>query len=84
MTKNESNKPVRTFRYRALSVAVFAREHEGKTYYNFVPQRAYTEDDGKTWSYSTSFDGLDALVIAQLLEMAFAWAVAQAGKESAK
>jgi hypothetical protein len=73
--EQESGKPVQTFRAGALSVSVWAREHEGKTFYTANAQRAYTEDDGKSWKYSGSFDRDDLATVAALLNMALAWIV---------
>jgi hypothetical protein len=76
MTK-ETSKPVKQFRAGSLAVAIFQREHEGKTYYSAVPSRAYTTDDGNTWSYADSYDRDQLPVIAALLQEAFAWIVGQ-------
>src|SRR4051812_10765995 len=73
--QDSSGKPVQTFRAGALSVSVWAREHEGKTFYTANAQRAYTEDDGKNWKYSGSFDRDDLATVAALLNMALAWIV---------
>lgn len=76
----KDNKPVKQFRAGALSVSVFEREHDGKTFYNATASRAYTKDDGKTWEYSDSFDRDDLPLVAALLNQAFSWIVAQQAK----
>ena len=77
MKENKTTAPVKTFRAGATSVSIFQREHDGETYYNATPSRAYTRDDGKTWEYSDSFGRDELPVVGRLLDMAFAWIVSQ-------
>jgi hypothetical protein len=78
--QQDSDKPVHTVRAGALSVSIWAREHEGKTFYSATPQRAYTKDDGANWEYSASFGRDDLATVATLLNMALAWIVTQGAK----
>ena len=81
---NEVKKPAKQFRAGALSVSVWPREHQGKTFYNATAQRAYTKDDGKTFEYSDSFDRDDLPCVAALLNQAFSWIVAETAKQATK
>lgn len=71
--QQRSNSPAIVLRSGALSVSIWKREHEGKAFYNVQPSRAYTEDDGQTWQYSDSFGRDDALILAELLHLAWQW-----------
>jgi hypothetical protein len=71
--QRSNNGPAHLVRCGALSVSIWKREHEGKAFYNVQPSRAYTEDDGATWSYSDSFGRDDALILAELLRSAWQW-----------
>jgi hypothetical protein len=66
-------KPVHRIRSGALSVSIWAREHEGVTYYTANAQRAYTKDDGQTWEHSDSFGRDELLAVGQLLTSAWHW-----------
>lgn len=72
-------KPARTFRRGALSVTVWERTTQTdkgvEVFYNAVPQRAFTRDDGKTWEYSDSFNTDDLPAVAALMMAAFNWIV---------
>ena len=80
MSEETKNKPVKQFRAGAIGVSVFKREHNGEFFYNAVPSRAYTRDDGKTFEYSDSFDRNDLPVLAALLNQAFSYIVATTAK----
>jgi hypothetical protein len=83
---NEPKKPVKQFRSGALSVGVWARQHNDETFYNATPQRAYLDkkdtsggDEG-TWKYTDSFSRDDLPIVAALLNQAFSFIVAQEQK----
>ena len=69
--------PAKLIRKGALSVSIWKREHEGKTYYDATPSRAYTPDDGKTWEYVNTFSTDDLATLANLLLMSQAWIINQ-------
>ena len=77
MSEENKIKPAKQFRCGAVSVSIFKREHNGETYYNATPSRAYTKDEGKTWNYSDSFSRDELPVVASLLHQSFSWIVAQ-------
>lgn len=81
-----TNKPTKQFHSGALSVGVWARGHNDKTFYNATPQRAYLDkkdqsggDEG-TWKYTDSFSRDDLPIVAGLLAQAFAWIVMMEAK----
>jgi hypothetical protein len=47
-----------------------------------TPSRAYKEKDSEDWSYSDSLNHDDLPVMAQLLNMAFAWITVERAKEN--
>jgi hypothetical protein len=67
----DGNKPVHQHRSGALSASIFAREHNGETFYSVQTQRAFTRDDGKTWEYSSSFNRDDLPMVAALVTEAW-------------
>ena len=75
--KETKQKPAKQFRAGAISVAIFKRDHNGETFYNATPSRAYTKDNGSTWVILTTLIKSDLPVISRLLDMAFAWIVSQ-------
>ena len=77
MSEETKNKPVKQFRCGAVGVSIFRREHNGETYYNATPSRAYTKDNGKTWQYSDSFSRDEMPAVSLLMSQAFSWVVAQ-------
>lgn len=79
-----TKKPVKMYRRGAIAVSIWRKEvntADGeKVFYAATPSRAYTDDDGKTFKYSDSFDCDDLPVAAALLNLAFAWIVTQQTK----
>jgi hypothetical protein len=76
----ENGKPIKQFRCGALSVAVWQREHKDGVFYSVTPSRAYKEKDLEEWSYSDSLNHDDLPVMAQLLNMSFAWITVERAK----
>lgn len=81
--QQRSNSPAIVLRSGALSVSIWKREHEGEVFYNATPSRAYTQDDGKTWEYSDSFNRDELLIVAELMRSAWQW-IHRAQKEEAQ
>jgi hypothetical protein len=80
MAKEESKKPVKEFRFGAIKVAVWKREHEGKVFYSTSLSRSYrlepedrdgSDDDG--WRETASFDTTDLATVKLGLEMAITY-----------
>jgi hypothetical protein len=78
MATEQKNKPVKEFRFGAIKVAVWRREHEGKTFYSTSVSRSYKteqkdgpDDDG--WRETNSFDFTDLETLKMALEMAQKW-----------
>jgi hypothetical protein len=78
----EKEKPIKQLRCGALSVAIWKREHKEDVFYSLTPSRAYKEKDSEEWSYSDSLNHDDLPVMAQLLNMAFAWITVERAKAS--
>jgi hypothetical protein len=66
-----SNKPVQNLRLGALQAAVWANQHEGRTYYNVTFTRSYK--DGDEWKESDSFGRDDLLALSKLADQAHTW-----------
>ena len=63
--KNDSNKPVKSFRLRGITASVFENSSEdGKSFYKVTLQRSYKQDD--EWKSTNSF-GRDDLPLVSLL-----------------
>jgi hypothetical protein len=80
MAQEQKSKPVKEIRFGAVKVAVWRREHEGKTFYSTSISRSYRveeseregqDDDG--WRETNSFDFTDLETVATALEMAKKW-----------
>lgn len=80
----EDSKPVKQFRCGALSVAIWKREHKDGVFYSATPSRSYKEKDSEEWSYSDSLNYDDLPVMAQLLNMAFAWITVERAKAASE
>lgn len=78
MPKN--NVPVHRLRSGALSVSVWEQKGTKGQFYTVNAQRAYTQDDGKTWEHTDSFSRDDLPVIGSLLLQAHAWIVRKEGQ----
>lgn len=83
---SEANKPEKQFRAGALSVGVWRRRQDDKTFFNATPQRSYVDEkdtsggpDG-TWKYTDSLGFDDLPVMAALLNQAFSYIVAEKAK----
>jgi hypothetical protein len=77
MARNtQSNKPVHRIKCGALSVSVWKHESQNGDFFSANVQRAYTEDDGKTWKHSDSFTRDDLLTAAKLLSEAHTFIMA--------
>lgn len=50
----DDNKPLKVFREGTVSASVFAREHNGRTFYSVTFSRAY--ESGGEWRYTKWFD----------------------------
>lgn len=79
--QDENRKPIQTFRSGALSAAIWTREHDGKIFYSVTSSRAFKKDDESDWQYSESLNHDDLPLMAQLLNMCFAWITVQRAKE---
>jgi len=75
----DKDKPAKQFRCGALSAAIWKRENGEDTFYSVTPSRAYK--DGEEWKYSDSLNHDDLPVMAQLLNMSFAWIAVERAKE---
>ena len=79
MATEPKNKPVKEFRFGAIKVAVWKREHEGKTYYSSSISRSYRveeqerEPDDDGWRETNSFDFTDLETVKTGVEMAQKW-----------
>jgi hypothetical protein len=85
MPKNNQtpDSPVKQFRCGALSAAIWKRTHEDDVFYSITPSRAWKEKNSEEWKYSDSLNYDDLPVMAQLLNMAFAWITVERSKERA-
>lgn len=68
--KPKTNKPLETFRDRALSVSVFRNEGEKGDFFSVVPRKIYTTDQGEIRE-SKSLTGSEPLRQANLLGEAY-------------
>jgi hypothetical protein len=55
MTSLSNKPPVFKKKFKGIEVALWEREHEGKTYYSISTNRSYWDKDGD-WQNSNSFD----------------------------
>lgn len=77
--------PKETYKAGAVSVSVFENVNKGKddiafTTLSFNVQRAYTEDDGKTWKHTSSFKLNDVPKLISMLQKAYEEAVRKTDK----
>ena len=79
--QTKDNNPAQQLRAGALSVSIWEKQHDGKTFWSATPSRAFTRDDGKTWEYSDQFGRDDLPVVSRLMDMAFAWIVVRGGEK---
>jgi hypothetical protein len=56
-------------------VSIWRKQGERGEFYTANVQRAYTNDDGKSWEYSDSFGRDETLSAAELLRLAWIWIV---------
>jgi len=80
MAKNTDNKPVHRIRSGAISVAIWKHESKNGPFYSANVQRAYTQDDGKTWEHTDSFGRDEVLTAAKLLDLAHTWILREESK----
>ncbi|MFA7281373.1 MAG: hypothetical protein WC100_14915 [Sterolibacterium sp.] len=77
MTTQQNDRPVKEFRSRNLKVAIWENqsEQDGQTVvqHSMTFQKRYRERQSGEWKDSGTLFADDALVLAQLLERAFAW-----------
>ena len=71
----DTNKPVHKIRSGALTVSIWAHDSKNGTFYSANAQRAYTDDDGKTWKHTDSFSRDDLPSVALLMQSAWAWII---------
>lgn len=73
MAKSNDNAPAQKFRSGALSVSIWRKESKRGDFYTVTAQRAFTQDEGKTWEYSDSFSRDDLNNLGALLMTAWSW-----------
>lgn len=80
VSETEGKKPVKTFRYRALSVSVFENAtKEGKrVFHSATPQRAYRVGD--EFRHSSSFTRDDLPIVEHLLKQAWQFILEEEAK----
>lgn len=78
-TETKPQKPVKEFRFGAIKVAIWKREHEGKVFYSTSISRSYRLDEQERehgddgWREVNSFDFTDLETVKMGLEMAQKW-----------
>ncbi|MGZ4960966.1 MAG: hypothetical protein ACXWKG_14195 [Limisphaerales bacterium] len=65
--------PEQRIKCGALSVSIWRHTGANGDFFSANVQRAYTEDDGKSWKHSDSFSRDDLLVASKLLDQAHTW-----------
>ena len=80
------DKPKRAYRAGAVSVSVFENVQANKkgeqfTSLSFSVQRAYTEDEGKSFKHTNSFKLNDVPKLSHLLDLAYGDAVKKEKEE---
>ncbi len=70
--------PAHKLRVGNLQVTIWRNtsREKGTTWYSFDPVRSYKQGD-ETWKETTSLGQDDALIMAELLRQAWAWAAKQ-------
>jgi hypothetical protein len=68
---NGGNKPVQTFRYRAVKCVIWRNEGRNGAFYNTVITRSYK--DGEDWKDSPSFGQDDLPAVAKAALDAHSW-----------
>jgi hypothetical protein len=76
-----SNKPVKTIRAGQVNASIWAKEIETKgktiTIHNVKLCKSYTEDDGKTWKETNSYNVNDLMKAVYCLTKAYYWLITQ-------
>jgi len=80
MATEPKQKPVKEFRFGAIKIAVWKREHEGKTFYSTSLSRSYRVDvderegpGDEGWRETNSFDSTDLATVETGVQMAMKW-----------
>ena len=78
----ETNKPVKEFRFGAVKAAVWKREHDGQTFFNVSVSRSYKTDkidgpDDHGWRETNSFGVTELGTVQLAVKMAAQWVETQ-------
>ena len=76
---SKASKPVYTLRDGAIEIAVWKNDSNKGPFYSVTPRRSYRKGD--QWKESDSYARDDLLVLARLVEMAYAWIITHAPEE---
>ena len=77
--QNGGNKPVQTFRYRAVKCVIWRNDGRNGSFYNTVITRSYK--DGDDWKESHSFGQDDLPTVAKAALDAHSWVQEQLAKD---
>lgn len=70
---SETNRPVHKISSGVLSGSIWKQVREQKAFYSVTFQRAYTDDEGKTWKHTDSFGYADLLTVGGIAGEAWRW-----------
>lgn len=73
--QSDKPQPAKEFRINAVKAAIWANQHEGRTFFNTTFERIFTkgEGDDKEWKSTGSFGRDDLLNLAKLADVAHSW-----------